>query len=71
MLTDGTESGGGLYGRLPFSVRLGFALLCFVYGVAILTDTIEDPIPSDVWAVVYFAVAGGLLLRAVRLYRQS
>ncbi|WP_256390975.1 hypothetical protein [Natronoarchaeum rubrum] len=71
MSTDGSESNGGLYGRLPFGVKLGFAVIALVYGAAILTDTIEDPIPSDVWAVVYFAVAGGLLLRAVRLHRQS
>jgi len=71
MSTDGSESDGGLYGRLPFSVQIGFAVTAFVYGVARLTDTIEDPIPSNVWALVWFAVAGGLLLRAVRLHRQS
>jgi len=71
MSTDESESESGLYGRLPFSVQVGFAVIAFVSGVAKLTDTIEDPIPSDVWAVVYFAVAGGLLLRAVRLQRQS
>ncbi|WP_256392985.1 hypothetical protein [Natronoarchaeum rubrum] len=71
MSDDGTGSRGGVYTRLPWSVHLGLTLLGFVYMVAILTDTIKDPIPGDVWAVVYFAVAAGLLVRAVRLHRQA
>lgn len=71
MSTNGTDSSGGLYARLPWSVKLGFALFGVVYAVAILTDSINDPIPNDVWAIVWFAVAVGLLVRAVRLHRQS
>ncbi|ELY95614.1 hypothetical protein C484_04995 [Natrialba taiwanensis DSM 12281] len=65
------SNSGSLYARLPWSVKLGFALLSMVYAVAILTDTIKDPIPNDVWAIIWFAVAIGLLVRAVRLHRQS
>ncbi|SFS46646.1 hypothetical protein SAMN04488556_0938 [Halostagnicola kamekurae] len=71
MSTNGIDSSGGLYARLPRSVKLGVALLGVVYAVAILTDSINDPIPNDVWAIVWFAVAVGLLVRAVRLHRQS
>jgi hypothetical protein len=67
-----TESdSGGLYAQLPWSVKLGLALLGLVYGVAILTDSIKDPIPDDVWGIIWFAVAAGLLVRAVRLHKQS
>ncbi len=71
MSSNRTDSSRGLYARLPWSVKLGFALLGLVYAVAILTDTIKDPIPNDVWAIIWFAVAVGLLVRAVRLHRQS
>ncbi|QCS42558.1 hypothetical protein FEJ81_09365 [Natrinema versiforme] len=71
MSPDETTAGGGLYARLPFRVQLGIALLSSVYLVAVLTDIIEDPIPSDVWAVLWFAVAVGLLVRAVHLNRRS
>jgi hypothetical protein len=68
---DGTDSGGGLYARLPYSVKLGLALIGIVYAVAVLTDSIKLLIPQDVMAVVWFLVAAGLLVRAVRLSRQS
>ena len=71
MTTDTEDSGDGLYARLPWSVQLGLGLIGFVYGVAILTDTIKPQIPSNVWAVVYFAAGAYLLVRAVRLSRQS
>lgn len=70
MPTGGTSARGGLVSRLPWGVTLGFALVSFAYSAAILTDTITDPILSDVWAIMYFAVAVGLLVRAVRLHRQ-
>lgn len=70
MSNNGTNS-GGLYARLPFKLKLGFALISLVWGIAILTDTIEDPLPSDVWGIIWFAVATVLLLRAIRLSRQS
>lgn len=69
MSTDSMES-TGLYSRLPFSVRLGLALISLVYGVAVLTDTINDPIPNDVWAVIWFVVAALLVVRTVRLSMQ-
>ncbi len=71
MATDKTSSRVGLLSRLPWSVKLGLALLSFAYGVATLTDTITDPVPNDVSAVVYFVVAAGLFTRAMRLKRQS
>lgn len=71
MAADTTDSGGSLFARLPWGVKIGLALISFVYGVVIVTDTIEDSIPSNVWAVVWFAVAGYLFVRAVRPSRQS
>ena len=58
-----------LLARIPWWVKLGGAILAFVYGVGVLTDTLT-PLPSDVMAVVWFAVAIGLFMRAVRLHRQ-
>ena len=71
MTTDAADSADSLYSRLPWYVQLGLSLTGFVYFGGILTDTIEPQIPSDVWAVVYFAVAAYLFVRAVRLSRQS
>ncbi len=71
MAANTTDSGGSLFIRLPWGVKIGLALSSFVYGMVILSDTIEDPIPPNVWAVVWFAVAGYLFVRAVRLSRQS
>lgn len=71
MTANSTDSGRGLYSRLPDSVKLGLVLIGFVYAVAILTNTINDPLPSDVWAAVWFAVAIALLMRTVRLARRS
>jgi len=69
MSANETGSGGGLWSRVPLGVKLGFVLLCWVYAAGVLTDTIT-PLPSNVMAVIWFAVAGGLLVRAVRLHRQ-
>lgn len=71
MVSDTTDSGGSLFARLPWGVKIGLGLISFMYGVVIVTDTVEDPIPSTVWAVIWFAVAGYLFVRAVRLSRQS
>lgn len=71
MSDERTQSRGGLLARVPSWVQIGLAVLSFAFAAAILTDTIEDPIPNDVWAVVWFAVAIGLLVRTVRLYRRS
>ncbi|MFC6752950.1 hypothetical protein [Halorubrum tibetense] len=70
-MTDTANSGGGLFSRLPEGVKIGLALISIVYGVAILTGTIEDPIPSGVWAVVWISVGIYLIVRAVRLSSQS
>jgi hypothetical protein len=51
-------------------MKLGGAILAFEYGVGILTDTVP-PLPSDVMAIICFAVAVGLFMRAVRLHRES
>jgi hypothetical protein len=58
-----------LLARIPWWVKLGGAILAVGYGVGVLTDTLT-PLPSDVMAVVWFAVAIGLFVRAVRLHRQ-
>ncbi|GAB7119147.1 hypothetical protein JCM9743_16100 [Natrinema sp. JCM 9743] len=56
----------GLLTRLPWRIKIGFAVVSLVYAVAVLTDTIQDPVPSTVWAVVWGAVAVAAILRAVR-----
>lgn len=71
MSPDETESGGGLYARIPPSVQLGLGLIGIVYAVAVWTETIKPLIPEDVMAVVLFAVAVGLFVYAMRLSRQS
>ena len=70
MSPDGTDSGGGLYARLPSSVQLGLALIGLVYAVGVLTDTIT-PLPNDVMALIWVAVTIGLSVHLVRLIRQS
>lgn len=71
MTAESADSGGRLFARLPFGVQFGLALVGLVFAVATLADIIAPPIPNDVWAIVWFAVAVGLLVRAVRLSRQS
>lgn len=65
------EPRGGVLARLPLSVTLGGPLIVIIYSLAVLTDTIEDPIPSDIKGILYFLVAIGLFVHAVRLHRES
>jgi hypothetical protein len=71
MPTEDAGSKRGLFSRLPFAVQLGIAIMCAAYGVASLTDVIAYQIPSNVLAVMYFAVAAYLFVRAARLSRLS
>jgi hypothetical protein len=70
MTNESVGSDRRLLARIPWWVKLGGAILTFAYGVGILTDTVP-PLPSDVMAIIYFAVAIGLFMRAVRLHRES
>ena len=56
--------------RIPWWVELGVGILALVYAVGVLTDTIT-PLPNDVMALIWVAVAIGLFVRVVRLNRQS
>lgn len=67
MPNDTTDSEGGPFARVPFSVQLGLALVGLVFAVASLADIIEYQIPAVVW----FVVSAGLFVRAVHLSRQS
>jgi hypothetical protein len=58
-----------LLARIPWWVKLGGAILTVVYGVGVLTDALT-PLPNDVMAGIWFAVAVGLFVRAVHLHRQ-
>lgn len=71
MSNDETGSPGGLLDRFPSSVRLGGGLVLLVYGLALLTDSIEDPIPSDVKGIMWVVVGIGLLVYAVGVDRGS
>lgn len=70
MSDDHPNPSGRLSSWIPEYVKLGLAVLVFLYSVAILTD-IVDPIPSNVMAVVWGAVSIYLIVRAVRLSRES
>lgn len=70
MSPDGTDSGGGLYARLPSSVQLGLALITTVYAVGVLTDTIT-PLPNDVMTLIWIAVTIALFVHLVQLIRQT
>jgi len=56
---------------LPWGVKLGGALVFLLYGLALLTDAIEDPIPSDLKGFMWVVAGIGLLVYAVRLDRGS
>ena len=71
MSDNETDSGRVLSPSLRTGLELGLALFGLLFAVAILTDTIKDPIPNDVWALIWFAVAAAFLVRAVRLHMQS
>jgi hypothetical protein len=65
------EPRGGILSRLPLSVTLAGPLIIIIYSLAVLTDTIEDPIPNDIKGILYIVVAIGLFVHAVRLHRES
>ena len=56
---------------MPLSVTLSGPLIVIIYSLAVLTDTIEDPVPNDIKGILYIVVAVGLFVHAVRLHRES
>lgn len=70
LLSDMSENSNGsrtgLLTRLPWGIKIGFVVVSVVSAGAILTDTIQDPVPDTVWAVVWVMMAVAMILRAVR-----
>lgn len=67
MPTDAADSEHDRSIQIPFEAQVGVALVSLVYGVAVLSNTIQNQIPAVVW----FAAAAGLLGYAVHQVRFS
>ncbi len=67
MATDPADSETDRSIRIPFEAQLGVALVLLVHSVAVLADFTDSRLPAVVW----FAVAAGLLGYAVHKLRQA